>query len=292
MNLITDIESGQDYLYKTFTNIEEEIVNENEKSCYLFFSSNGLYKDSLFEEFEQVMLKNNRYEWKSIASVIKKIRKEKIGKIIYVRDVYKKYYMYGINFEYASIEGTILYLKEKTAGFKLTTVGISSGGYMAVIAGCLLEAERIFCISGQFDLKDYLTEKELQEFKAINREYYNIVNLIEKSVNIPIYYFCPVNCESDYFNYQLVKKCRNVRSFLFPDKVHAATVYPFNFPDIICLSKERLDYLAKGYSEHLIDKRKFLLQTISCRGGIEILRRIFTSKFSIKRLKQLWDVKG
>lgn len=290
MNAITDITSGQKYLYYNYLNIEEEIVNENDNSCYLFFSSNGLYQSDSFEEFQNTMLNRNRYEWKSIASSLKK--RKGIGKIIYVRDIYKKFYIYGSSSHYTSIEETINYLRNKTKGFELTTIGISSGGFMAVIAGCLLKAEKVFCISGQFDLRGHLSEEELWEFEKINKGYLNIVDLIKKNNNIPIYYFCPVNCEHDYNNYQLVKNIKNVRCFLFPEKIHAATVYPFNFPDLIYLPKERLDYLAKYFEGHLINKKFFLVKTISFQGLVEILRRIFVSRFSISKLKQLWDVKG
>lgn len=291
MNHITDIESGKKYLYENSHNIEEEIVTEKNPECYIFFSSNGLYEENSFEEFDKTMLKGNRYEWKSIAVSLKK--RKGVGKIIYVRDVYKNHYIHGVNSSLSSIEKTVEYLqKHIEASDIVTTVGISSGGYMAVIAGCKLQAKRIFCISGQFDLNKHLTEENLNVFRNINPEYCRIDDLIASYNNIPVYYFCPINCKHDYANYTLVKNIENVKCFLFPDKIHAATVYPFNFPDLLYLSNERLDKLEKHYRGNTINKNAFLLRTMSLTGFLEFCRRLWKSKLNIGYLKKLWDVKN
>lgn len=289
MSHITDIETGKKYLYENSNNIEEEIVNEKNSECFILFSSNGLYEDS-FENFDKTMLKANRYEWKSIAVSLKK--RKGIGKIIYVRDVYKSHYLMGINSSLSSIEKTVEYLRECTKGYAITTVGISSGGYMAVITGCKLQAKRVFCISGQFDLNRHLTEEKLHAFQSVNPEYCRIDDMIASHNNIPVYYFCPVNCKHDYENYSLVKDLENVRCFLFPDKIHAATVYPFNFPDLLCLSNERLDKLEKHYHGKTINKNDFLLRTMSLTGFLEFCRRLWKSKLNIGYLKESWNVKN
>ena len=104
---IEDISTGQQYLYENSSNIEEEIVNEGNRECYIFFPSNGLYRDTP-QEFEKTLLENNRYEWKSIVMSLKK--RKGTGKIIYVRDVYKKHYCEGVNSTLSSIEKVVEYL--------------------------------------------------------------------------------------------------------------------------------------------------------------------------------------
>ena len=163
---------------------------------------------------------------------------------------------------------------------------------MAVIAGCKLQAKRIFCISGQFDLNKHLTEENLHAFRSINPQYCKIDDMIASHNNIPVYYFCPINCGHDYENYTLVKNIENVMCFLFPDKKHAATVYPFNFPDLLCLSNERLNKLEKHYRGKTINKNEFLLRTMSLMGFFEFFRRLWKSKLNIGYLKELWDVKN
>lgn len=289
MDSIVDIESGKKYIYENNLNIEEEIVNSEGCECYIFFSSNGLHDNKSFHKFKNAIIIGNRYEWKSVAMALKK--RKGIGKIIYVRDVYEKFYLYGSSGSLSSIDQVVDYLKTLAADYQVTTVGISSGGYMAVIAGCILNAKKVFCISGQFDLSNRLSKKDEEIFKQNNCKYFNITDLIKANTQVSIYYFCPVNCKEDYENYARVKDIENVRSFLFPDTEHAATVYPFNFPDLLYLSNGKLDKLHKHYDCKLINKKFFLLQTMSIWGFLEFVKRLVKSKMSINYLKELWDVK-
>lgn len=286
---ITNIAEGKELLYETCLNIEEEIVNEDNKECYIFFSSNGLYQEKALNEFKESIMEGRRYEWKSIAASLKK--RKGIGKIIYVRDIYRKFYIYGVCKSISSIDELIAYLMGMVEGYSVTTVGISSGGYMATIVGCSLNARRAFCISGQFDLNYHLSDEDMTFLMEHNKNYVNIVDLIKRSSGVPIYYFCPINCPHDRDNYMRVKGIQNVRCFLFPDKEHAATVYPFNFPDLIYMSNEQLDKLQQNYEGKLIDKRKFLLRTMTIEGWIEFIERLLKSKMSIKSFKNLWDIK-
>ncbi|MCM1125474.1 MAG: hypothetical protein NC429_03300 [Lachnospiraceae bacterium] len=284
-----DVDEGKEYVYSRMINVEEEIVNRDGEECYIFFSSNGLYEENTLEHFAKVLIEGDRYEWKSIACSLK--RKKSMGKIIYVRDVYAKFYIRGINSQISSIDKLVEYLRKLTKGYRVTTVGISSGGYMAAIIACKLRGERAFCISGQFDLTGRLSENEKKEFLNNNPSYYNIVHLIRENPSVPIYYFCPVNCSHDYENYMRVKDMVNVRCFLFPDKQHASTVYPFNFPDLLYMSNEKLERLCRHYAGKLIDKKEFLIRTMSISGWTEFLKRIFKSKLNINKLKSCWDVR-
>ena len=283
-----DVEKGKNQLYTNSLNYEEETISKA-GYCYIFFSSNGLYAENSYEEFEKTMLKDDRYEWKSIAKSIKKRRN--VGKIIYVRDIYKKFYMYGINANCSTVEDVCTLLKQKTEGYSVITAGISSGGYMAVVAGCKLNAKRVFCISGQFSLEHRISADDLLLFRKINKNYTNVVELVANSKNVPVYYFVPINCEHDRTQYELVKNLENVRCFLFPDKVHAATVYPFNFPDLLYLSAVRLDKLALIYQGKMINKKVFLLRTMSLYGLLEFIKRACASGFRIWGMKESWDVK-
>lgn len=286
----TNLERVKEKIYTDYDNWYEECPHANGKKCYIFFSSNGLYPDSTAEELQQILVNKNRFEWKSIANAFK--YHKDLGKIIYVRDIYKAFYIYGISKQLDSIDKVIGKLKELTSGYEVTTVGISSGGYMAVVCAEALNAERTFCFSGQFDIESHLQHVDLIYCKSVEekKKYINILNIIKQYPRIPIYYFCPIGCGHDYVNYQMVKDEKNVRSFLFPDKVHAATVYPFNFPDLLFLSNTRLDKLDKKYQEKIINKNVFYLQTVSLRGVITFLWYIYKTKFRRELLKKKWDV--
>lgn len=288
MEKFTTLEDGQNYLYNNFQNYEVEEVDSTKKECYILFSSNGIYEDSI-ESFQDIMLKKNRYEWKSIAKVIK--RRKTVGKIIYVRDVYKKYYIYGINKEVNSISKTLEKLKVLTEGTKVITIGISSGGYMATIAGCFLNAKKVFSISGQFEIESCLEAKDKQSIIGIERKYLNVVDLVAQNRNVKIYYFCPIGCEFDKGNYELIKQINQVNTFLFASNIHADTVYPFNFPDVFCGSEHKLDQLALKYRGKVINKKIFLINTMTLQGYIDFIIRVLKMKFNIKKLKRFWDVK-
>ena len=172
MGTIADIEAGQKNIYENALNIEEEYVHSEGHECYIFFSSNGLYMTKSFNQFENAIIIGNRYEWKSVATALK--RRKKIGKVIYVRDIYENFYIYGSSSVLSSIDLIMDYLKSLVVGYQVTTVGISSGGYMAVIAGCILNAKRVFSISGQFDLINKLSKKDEEIFKRNNCKYFQL----------------------------------------------------------------------------------------------------------------------
>lgn len=286
----TNLKAVKEKIYTDYDNWFEEYPHANGKKCYIFFSSNGLYPDSTAEELRQTLVDNGRYEWKSMANAFK--YHKNLGKIIYVRDIYKAFYIYGINKQLNSIDKVVEKLRKLTEGYQVTTVGISSGGYMAVVCASALKAERAFCFSGQFNLKNHLKELELEYCNASEerRKYINVLNFIKQNHEIPTYYFCPVGCEHDYRNYLIVKDEENFKCFLFPDKVHAATVYPFNFPDLLFLPNVRLDRLCGDYLGKEINKNMFYMKTVTLRGFVTLVSYILRTKFRMDLLKRKWDV--
>ena len=61
----------------------------------------------------------------------------------FVRDVYKQWYLKGVNAEIDSIEKLYEFLKAETEGYQIVTVGSSAGGYAAVLFGYLLNATKV-----------------------------------------------------------------------------------------------------------------------------------------------------
>lgn len=285
-----DLMLEKEFLYTNEINYYEECPHIEGKKCYIFFSSNGLYQDSTKEEFQEIMIEKSRYEWKSMSMAFK-YHKE-LGKIIYVRDIYKCFYIYGINEKLSSIDKVIDELRKITVGYEITTVGISSGGYLAVLSAIMLNAKRAFCFSGQFNIEGHLSKEVLLYCKESEekQKYIDIMNLVRENREVPIYYFCPTGCEHDYKNYMLVKDINHVKCFLFPDRKHAATVYPFNFPDLLFLTNEKLDKLCMHYAGKLIDKKDFYVRTVTLRGIATFLLYVLKSKFRWDLLRKRWDV--
>ncbi len=287
---------AMDYAHGLSDNIIVEDVHPDGDVCYLFFSSNGLNMAPDPSGYIDTLVYKNRYEWRSIATPIKKNRHT--GRCIFVRDVYMCFYMHGISRRIDTISGLIEELKRLTSDreWKIVTLGISSGGYMSTIAGTALHAYKIYNISGQYDLRTRIPEN-YDEFISVNPGYDNIVPLVEKydgedfSGKSDIFYFCPIGCDHDKMQYEKVKHLSCIKTFLFPDTVHAATVYPFSFPDLLMMKPKKLLRLQRRYDGRLINKNLFLFQTMSARGWLEFIKRTVNTGFSIGRLKDEYDVK-
>lgn len=273
-------------LYCECNNYLEEIVHKEAKDCYIFFSSHGLCSNDSPEAFYTNIKENNRYEWTSIAKAIKYNRD--VGKIIYVRDVNTNFYADGISESIDSIDALIDLLRSRVEGYNVITIGVSSGGYMATIAGCALSADRIYNISGQYDLT---IKKSAYILTEENKNYLSLIELVENSQSVPIYYFCPIGCKHDREQYEAVKNLKNVKAFLFPDKLHAATVFPFNFPDIILKTNSEMEKLYNAYKGIIINKWEFMVRSMSLHGYWSVIKRYIVARFSIKKLKKMWDIK-
>ena len=294
--LINTLDEAKAYAHELSDNIISEDTDSNGEYCYVFFSSNGLNESDDITEFMESVVDRNRYEWRSVAEPIK--RNRHTGRVIFVRDVYMCFYIHGVSARYDSIGKTIDRLRELTSdrSWKIVTAGISSGGYMAMIAGMALHAYKIYNISGQYSLGSRIPDI-YSEFCKINPEYGDIVPLVRDydQAELPgkscIYYLCPIGCDHDRQQYELVKELGCVRTFLFPDKKHAATVYPFSFPDILMMSRTGLERLYDKHKGSVINKNTFLFETMTIRGWGEFIKRTLRARFRISLLKDAWDVK-
>lgn len=118
--------------------------------CIIYFSGNGLYVANDIDSFYQRVICEDRYEWTKLSARIKP------EKEIFVRDIFLSWYAKGINAKLFNIHKIIDWLRNETQGSKeIVTVGNSAGGYMAVICGYALNADRIFTICGQFSLSHH-----------------------------------------------------------------------------------------------------------------------------------------
>lgn len=236
-------------------NYREEIINYQNDLCYIFFSGNGLYYPDKTKVFEEVILKADCYEWTEIAKsdYIRGIA----GKYIFVRDIFKSWYVMGINHTINTISKLVEALKQETIkkGYRVRTVGNSAGGYMAALVGALINAEMVFDFSGQFslyvdgsvDLYYFLSKYRGEE----RSRYYDIVPYIEG--NVPIMYYFPRHCEDDLIQSELIRDVENVYSFAFDEKVHGKTMKGRDIPIVLSLSKEQLEKLYHRNKDKIIN---------------------------------------
>ena len=194
-------------------NLNYKIVDNHEadnKNCLIFFSGNGIYYPNTEDVFDEVIVKNDRYEWENIAK--SPLVNKNCARIIFVRDVFKQWYVEGISEENNSIEKVFELLKKLTDGYAIETCGNSAGGYAAVLFGCLLKAKRIFTVSGQFFLPEPDVSRGLLLKHRNDSEYnhwYNLKNLVEHYAGEIVYIF-PAKCQQDKNQYNFIKDVANI----------------------------------------------------------------------------------
>ena len=121
--------------YRTRDNYLMERTPEGDDSrCAVYFSSNDLYFPNNRARFHERVTLRNTFEWFGT-------RVPGCGRHIFIRDVFKQWYLGGINSRLNSPEKVLKWLENETKGCRVTMVGSSSGGYAAVLFGSLLHAE-------------------------------------------------------------------------------------------------------------------------------------------------------
>lgn len=231
----------------------------NSKNCIIFFSGNGLYYPNEESLFIKKILKQDYFEWENISRDKKFLSCSK--KIIFVRDVHKQWYVEGINESIDTVDKTYEFLKEISAGQNIITVGNSAGGYAAVLFGCLLKAEKIFSISGQFYLSDISNEKLLWKYKDDPSRscYYDLRSLL-KDYRGTVFYFYPCKSADDMNQAAHVGDLENIHFVKIKSSKHGDGPYPDNYKYIFFTERSVLRQRIETEPEY--SKARLLYKTV------------------------------
>lgn len=157
--------------------------------CAVYFCSNDIYYPNTEAIFRKRMIEGNFFEWYGT-------RIKNACKHIFLRDVFKQWYLCGINRNIDSPEKLTELLREETQGFDIFMVGSSAGAYAAIFYGSLLQAKRVIAFNPQFELNSLLTRSSEEINPLIfrlkdteRRKYYDILPFINRDGNNQIYYF-------------------------------------------------------------------------------------------------------
>lgn len=264
----------------------EIILNHQADSdkAIVYFSSHGLYYPNESSAFKEKIIVNNRFEWRK--NIWPSARK-----IILIRDIKKQWYFDGISSKVSNIEEILQLLKQETSGLQITCVGNSAGGFAATLFGCLLEAERVFNLSGQFSLLNLLEDSEERiqnpilvqhEKKEASNQFFSLVKSLERS-QVPIFYFYPHNCPFDLAQAKLAQSISTVFAFPFDTLGHAEICYPINYLDLFDYSNSELFDLHRKFKRALIDPYEF---SVAVSGLLKTWKFILMSrlKSSVKNL--------
>ena len=165
-----------------------------ENICAIYFSSNDIYYPNNEDIFQKRIVEKNVFEWYNT--------RINARKHIFIRDIFKQWYLEGINAKLDSPEKIFEWLKGETKGYEVVTVGSSAGGYSAVLYGSLLKAQKVIAFNAQFSLKAIADESGekcnplVYKYKNNDRsKYFELKDKLSDSVNY--FYFLSVGCEED-----------------------------------------------------------------------------------------------
>lgn len=213
-------------------------VGEKKKYCAIYFSSNSIYYPNTDAEFNRSIINKNRFEWYGT-------RIEKASKHIFLRDVFKQWYLKGINAKINHPDALLGFLKQETKGFDIITLGSSSGGFAAVYYGQLLGAETTYSFNGQFEVDSLLTKssKEVDPILFRNqkdtnlRTYYNIAKYVEDPSRI--FYFRSNKSKWDIEQYDYIKDL-GVNTFSFNTSRHGMPFVTTALPKVLNMDLDQI----------------------------------------------------
>ena len=232
------------FIYETSNNYKVVTGRDDVSDrCFIFFSSNGIYFPNTEDEFHRTIILADRYEWESLSPPRSEYRKA-----IFVRDIRKTWYVDGISGDRNSIDSLYDLLREETRGFsEVVCVGSSAGGYAATLFGLRLNAQKIFNISGFFEIVSQVDEPtnlalQVAQHVSEKAKWFDL-SLPLKEGKSAIYYFYPQNSQLDKAQAQIVENVDCVRAFAFNEETHGVCAQNFVYPTLFVKSKIELDSL-------------------------------------------------
>lgn len=273
--------------------IDSEIVNEfynnhanyiieyNEgvpkEYCIVYFSSNDLYFPNSEIAFSETIVKKNKFEW----------YKSRIGfgyKHIFFRDIKKQWYLTGVNATINNPQALLHFLQEETRGYKVILLGSSAGGFISVILGQLLNAERIYSFNGQFEIFSLLDKPNPETVNPLifrNKDnpeislYFKAINFITNPQSI--FYF---HSNKSYWDIQQNAEIRGlpVNRISFITSNHGIPFLKSNLPVVLNFSMKEL----KALSGKTIHPFFFSLKTVGFLKTMEGLSSIV--KFGLNKI--------
>lgn len=252
----------------------------------IFISGNGLYYPNEERIMYEKIVEQDYYEWINLAKH-KRIRNY-YEKLVFIRDIYKQWYITGINSRLDSVDRVREWLEKECEGYEITTCGSSAGGYMATVLGVQMNAKRIFTNSGQFSIEHTIPYREVYENDIERNKYFNIVYLLQEQSN-HIYYFYPANVEQDRLQYEMVKNLP-LKVFRFKSSEHGVTMESKVFPYLLTLSNEELNDYYSFFANSFILPCDFSKKIIPCKDRVMLFSRKVWRKKS-KVIKEFFSIK-
>jgi len=250
---------------------------ENQDYCAIYFCSNNIYYPNNERVFKERIVEKNFYEWYST-------RIQKAHKHIYVRDVFKQWYLTGINSEINSPERLLEFLQQETKGYQIITVGSSSGGYAAILYGSLLKAMKVLAFNPQFELESLLTTSEECIDPLIFRykdspmyKYYDLKKWMDTKT-VDIFYFYSTKSTWDKVQFEHTKDIPDIHRIAFSTTHHGIPFLKVCLPKVINASNDVLNSLTRKIHHPYLFSVQMVGWWNTLRGLISQINKAYLSK--------------
>ncbi len=181
----------------------------------------------------------------------------KANRNIYLRDIWKSWYVKGINSKINSIPKIIELLQKLVKGFEhIVVVGSSSGAYLSAIIGCAIGVDECFLFSPQFSLshhnnciethpllKKYSNDPIRAPFFEANKV---IMEIQKKNKKTVFFYFHPTGVNHDNISSQFSKGISKLYDFPVDCHYHGVCIDKKSLVKVLNWNaKDGIDYSNK-----------------------------------------------
>lgn len=123
---MADLKTRMREAYDTLPNYRIDYDSSNKGCAAIYISSNGIFYPDTVECFNKTIFEKDRYEFT-------KLKIKRADKHIFIRDIYKHWYVDGLNSTMDSVDKIVDWLKSEVLGYKeIILVGISGGVFVSL----------------------------------------------------------------------------------------------------------------------------------------------------------------
>lgn len=208
--------------------------NPNSNYIAVYCSSNGIYFPNDDETFIKRIITQNKYDWKSNHFV-------GVKKHIYIRDIYKQWYVNGINTQVNNINSLIEFLNaQRDEGDTFVFLGSSAGGYLAVALSTALGGI-VFAGSPQINLplddsRNWLLKEGSKDFEK--NQWFDLTEKVRNATS-QIFILYGAKNRSDCEQLKNISNFEHIFMLPFSTDLHGVVFLSFNVPYFLS-NKEKL----------------------------------------------------
>lgn len=239
-------QTDSEIVNKVYQEQDNYLIETNEKGdkewCAIYFCSHDIYYPNIEEIFRKRIIQKNFFEWYHS-------RITKASKHIFIRDVFKQWYLAGINKSINTPEKLTDFLRKETLGYKIVTIGSSAGGYAAVLYGSLLSAEYVLAFNARFEIYSVLKNSTENinplafRLKDQRQKFFDLNPLINDTTKY--FYFFSKKSQLDIIQKRHLKEKDNIYIIRFNTNHHGIPFLKVALPKVVNLNTNKIEKFTK-----------------------------------------------